>query len=376
MIGLSAVRELVTIFIVERTEQFKQYQFIFGLSREVHTLGNLFYMGAYLSVVILPFYLTLSWFDLAPRYVFCFGAFVISTCTLAMALTAFFRDHKIALELIGMLFSLSSFLIFFYDPASTDKNWVEWIAMVMPNSAFAIAIIHNNTLASLYSLVAVKVYLLVYVMVEYPDYFSEHACKWCKRAARYLPCFRQAPTLLMEEFELNEVVNSEFEQATEARKKEVVIRTEGLVKSYMVNKSLVSALNGVSMQIHKSEIFGLLGRNGAGKTTLVDILTNVTKPSAGSFLIVNNSKTMGICYQHEILYENLTVEEHLHIYSLIKPLDFESQAARKQHIDETIEMLAIEGERNKKMKELSGGNKRKLSIAIAILGRPEILIFD
>jgi ABC-type multidrug transport system ATPase subunit len=84
--------------------------------------------------------------------------------------------------------------------------------------------------------------------------------------------------------------------------KRVVIRTDNLIKTYEVNGSKVNALNGVNLKIHKSEIFGLLGRNGAGKTTLVDILTSVTTPTLGSFQIVNNKQTIGICYQHEILY--------------------------------------------------------------------------
>lgn len=77
-----------------------------------------------------------------------------------------------------------------------------------------------------------------------------------------------------------------------------MIKTEGLIKSYQVKKTVFNALNGVNIKIHKSEIFGLLGRNGAGKTTLVDILTKITKPTAGTFQIVNNKETIGICYQH------------------------------------------------------------------------------
>ena len=118
MIGLSAIRELITIFIVERNEKFRSYQFIFGLSQEVHTLGNLLYMGIYLSITILPLYLTINFFDFDLIYIFYFGSFVISTLTLALALTAFFKDHKIALEIIGMFFSLGAFLVFFYKEES------------------------------------------------------------------------------------------------------------------------------------------------------------------------------------------------------------------------------------------------------------------
>ena len=125
-------------------------------------------MGIYLSITILPFYLTINFFDFDLIYIFYFGSFVISTLTLALALTAFFKDHKIALEIIGMFFSLGAFLVFFYKEESEEKSFVEILAMIMPNSAFTIAILNKNTTAALYSLIAVKVYLIVYSVFEYP----------------------------------------------------------------------------------------------------------------------------------------------------------------------------------------------------------------
>lgn len=122
-------------------------------------------MGLYLSISILPFYLTINYFNFDLIYIFYFGSFVISSLTLALALSAFFKDHKIALEIIGMFFSLGAFLVFFYDENSQNKSFVEYIAMIMPNSSFAIAVLYRNTNAALYSLIAVKVYFLVYGIV-------------------------------------------------------------------------------------------------------------------------------------------------------------------------------------------------------------------
>lgn len=126
------------------------------------------------------------------------------------------------------------------------------------------------------------------------------------------------------------------------------------------------------MTIHKKQIFGLLGRNGAGKTTLVDILTDVCGPSSGGFYINYDQnkdqdlQKIGICYQHEILYEDLTVEQHMYFYCRIKGV----KSDYKDTIDSIINMLKIRDEFGKKVKELSGGNKRKLSIAIAVLANP------
>jgi len=69
---------------------------IFGLSERCHTLSNLFYMGLYMSVFLLPFYLTLNYYEFKIEYVLIFGSFVISSLSLTLMLTSFFADHKIA----------------------------------------------------------------------------------------------------------------------------------------------------------------------------------------------------------------------------------------------------------------------------------------
>jgi hypothetical protein len=165
LIGISALRELITIFITERLDNFRQYQMIFGMSHRTHTLSNLLYMFVYLSCFLLPFYLTINYFHFKLIYVFYFASFVISSSVLTLAFTAFFKDHKIALEIIGMFFSLSAFLPFLYDDSTETYNWTEYLAMIIPNSSFTIAILYEDTEAALLSLFFVKIYFLIYSIV-------------------------------------------------------------------------------------------------------------------------------------------------------------------------------------------------------------------
>ena len=72
----------------------------------------------------------------------------------------------------------------------------------------------------------------------------------------------------------------------------------------------------------------------------------------------------------------MTVEEHLAFYAMVKPMSQYEWEQREEEREQIVATLGIEGERHKKAKELSGGNKRKLSIAIAIIARPQVLIFD
>lgn len=83
----------------------------------------------------------------------------------------------------------------------------------------------------------------------------------------------------------------------------------------------VMAVDNMSLKIYKSEILGLLGRNGAGKTTLVDMITKVTMPSSGYIKFNEKDMKVGICYQHEILYEDLSVIDHLRFYAEIKNVE-------------------------------------------------------
>jgi len=169
LIGSTAIKELVSLFIPERTEKFRQYQFIFGLPHQVYTMSNLFYMGLYLSLLISPFFLTICYFDFDLRYVLYFGSFVVSQLTMTLAFTAFFNDFKIANEIIGMFFSLTAFLVFFYENnRENGYTFVDYLAMAMPNSSFTIAILYKNTKSSILSLFFAKIYLLIYSMVEYP----------------------------------------------------------------------------------------------------------------------------------------------------------------------------------------------------------------
>lgn len=174
---------------------------IFGVSFRVHTLSNLFYMLVYQSFFLVPFYLTLNYYKFDPAYVLDFAALVISSSTLTLALTTFFRDHKIALEVIGMLFSLGSFLPFLYD--GSEDSWLNFIVMAFPNSSFTIAILNNKPGSALISLAFVKLYLLVYSLGEFPQYFAAFFQQCCQRIGHYIPAFDRQPTHLMEEFELN-----------------------------------------------------------------------------------------------------------------------------------------------------------------------------
>ena len=153
-----------------------------------------------------------------------------------------------------------------------------------------------------------------------------------------------------------------------------IIKINNLCKNYKTKK----ALDNVSMGIIKGELFGLLGVNGAGKTTLIKILCGLTKKSDGTVFIdgFNLDKEIDkikeiidISPQETSVANNLTVKENLEFFANI-------YNAPTETIDNVVNVFKLNEVLNQKAKTLSGGYKRRLSIAIALISNPKILFLD
>ncbi|OQR91613.1 ATP-binding Cassette (ABC) Superfamily [Achlya hypogyna] len=139
------------------------------------------------------------------------------------------------------------------------------------------------------------------------------------------------------------------------------------------------AVAGLSLTLYKDQITCLLGHNGAGKTTLISMLTGMLPATAGDATLLRGlslrrdmqtiRQSIGMCPQHDVLYDDLTVLEHLHFYGRIK-------GVVAGDIDAKIADVGLTEKRHARAKELSGGMKRKLSLAIAFLGDSQIVFLD
>lgn len=142
------------------------------------------------------------------------------------------------------------------------------------------------------------------------------------------------------------------------------------------------ALKGASLNLYKNEIFALLGHNGAGKSTLINIMSGLYQSSGGKVMYngincLNNisefRKKIGICPQHDVLFNDLTVEEHLRLFANFKGVNHDNI---EKEIDNILSELELLNKRDDYSSNLSGGQKRKLSIAIALIGNSEIVFLD
>jgi ABC-2 type transport system ATP-binding protein len=151
------------------------------------------------------------------------------------------------------------------------------------------------------------------------------------------------------------------------------IAVRGLRKSY----GELAAVRGIDFEIDEGEVFGLLGPNGAGKTTTVEILEGYRKRDAGDVSVLGHDpqhpgrefrQRIGVVLQQSQLWPNLSVRE-LHRM-------FAGYYTSPRNIDEVIDLIGLGEKRNARAKTLSGGQKRRLDLGIALVGDPDLVFLD
>ncbi|XP_049818553.1 phospholipid-transporting ATPase ABCA3 isoform X2 [Aethina tumida] len=142
------------------------------------------------------------------------------------------------------------------------------------------------------------------------------------------------------------------------------------------------AVDNLNLNIDRDQITVLLGHNGAGKTTVMHMMTGMIDATKGHIYINDlNVKThmkeirlsLGLCPQHNLLFRDFTVEEHLIFFAMLKGMSYQSS---KSQASVLMKKLNIDDKRNEMTRKLSGGMKRKLCLAMAIIGNPKVLILD
>ncbi|XP_067164770.1 ATP-binding cassette sub-family A member 10-like [Apteryx mantelli] len=162
------------------------------------------------------------------------------------------------------------------------------------------------------------------------------------------------------------------------------IRLNNIKKVYKQKDKSTEALRGLFLNIYEGQITALLGHSGAGKTTLLNVLSGLTLPSEGSATIYDFKlsemgdreeirEMVGICPQFNVQFEVLTVKENLWTFAEIKGIKSKEVEREVQNI---LELLDISNIQDTQAEKLSGGQKRKLSVGIAMLGNPQVLLLD
>jgi ABC-2 type transport system ATP-binding protein len=159
----------------------------------------------------------------------------------------------------------------------------------------------------------------------------------------------------------------------------IAVRVQDLFKTY---RDGTEANRGISLEVRQGEVVSIVGPNGAGKTTFLRQLTTELRPTTGSVNVFGvdavaepgqAKQAMGITPQEAGVFERLTVREHFELFARLKHL---SKRAAREAAQKVIAELDLMGETNKSVGSLSGGQRRRILIGLAILGRPPLLVLD
>ncbi|CAO2642152.1 Phospholipid-transporting ATPase ABCA3 [Lemmus lemmus] len=160
------------------------------------------------------------------------------------------------------------------------------------------------------------------------------------------------------------------------------IKIKHLSKVFQVGNKDKVGIRDLNLNLYEGQITVLLGHNGAGKTTTMSMLTGLFPPTSGHAYIhgyeisqdmVQIRKSLGLCPQHDVLFDNLTVAEHLYFYAQLKGLSLQKCP---EEVKQMLHILSLEDKRDLRSKFLSGGMKRKLSIGIALIAGSKVLMLD
>uniref|UniRef100_A0A8D2QDF4 P-type phospholipid transporter n=1 Tax=Zonotrichia albicollis TaxID=44394 RepID=A0A8D2QDF4_ZONAL len=158
------------------------------------------------------------------------------------------------------------------------------------------------------------------------------------------------------------------------------VSIQNLVKVYRDGKKV--AVDGLTLNFYEGQITSFLGHNGAGKTTTMSILTGLFPPTSGTAFILGKDirselstirQNLGVCPQHNVLFDLLTVEEHIWFYARLKGLP---EKKVKEEMDQMATDVGLPHKLKARTSKLSGGMQRKLSVALAFVGGSKVVILD
>uniref|UniRef100_A0A674KBT4 ATP binding cassette subfamily A member 10 n=1 Tax=Terrapene triunguis TaxID=2587831 RepID=A0A674KBT4_9SAUR len=337
---------------------------------------------------------------------FLFYLYGISLMSLAFLLSSLLKKPKLT-GIVGFLFILSFGslgLAVLYNHVTEPLEWA--LGLFSP---FAFTIVHledavkgvdfSDFLEDSFPMLAIFFLLafdaLLYLMLAIyfdkvlPDKYGMHHSRlfflkpsyWFKKRKS---CVNN--DILDHEEYSDQVFNDHVEQVPpEFRGKEAIrYGINNIKKTYKDKDKTVNALRGLLLNVYEGQITALLGHSGAGKSTLLNILSGLCPPSEGSAMIYKYKvsemedleeirKIIGVCPQFNIQFEVLTVKENLRIFAKIKGIRLKEV---EQEVQKVLTMLKIKDIQDCQASNLSGGQKRKLTLGIAILGDPQVLILD
>ncbi|OMJ94066.1 hypothetical protein SteCoe_2836 [Stentor coeruleus] len=313
----------------------------------------------------------------------------------------FFKSHSTAQIFMliisfvtGSCFPSAVFVMYIFDNSRDAGKILSWILRVFPNFCFGWGVLRIGSKVSFASLegkitpidsfdiesaggcmlllgITTVVYFILVIIMEL---FETNP--------RFAQFISRKNSIFSEVYEHDNDVDAEAALAETTDPKDVQINIKNLTKSYRVGGKAFVAVNELSFSVKKEECFALLGINGSGKTTTFKMLTGEIPCDSGSAYVggknvskeLSEARTLiGYCPQFDALTENLTGKEHLNVYAHIKGIP---NNRIDEEVNNMLKYMDLEQYANILAGTYSGGNKRKLSVAMALIGNPSVVFLD
>ena len=417
---LGHVRSFMVDIIQEKSEKYREYLKINGVGNFAYISSMLLF--AYFKCLIFTVIACSGFlfikrastdFDIATIF-FLYLITAIAATHFALLITVFFTSKQLCSDIGGFVFTLVSFL--FLVVLETQSTMWYNISLLFPQNALAYVLFTNNTTNfPIYPLTLIAyisfdivVYLLLFIYLDqvFPSTFGVKR-NWCfclqrafrKRNPQTSALLHERRSLIEDfassdepmanqradyssQIDINEdedgssaLYHEKFENLSSSRR---TVYLEKISKSFGTDK----VIDDLSLMMYEKQVFCLLGHNGAGKTTTINLLTGILQHDSGEIYyggqpfqksIFSIRRSLGLCNQQDILYQDLTVYEHMKLMGKIRG---RKDPELQREIQETLQKVGLVSERNKPVKTLSGGNKRKLSLGLAVLGDVRIVFLD
>uniref|UniRef100_A0A8C3V5P2 ATP binding cassette subfamily A member 3 n=1 Tax=Catharus ustulatus TaxID=91951 RepID=A0A8C3V5P2_CATUS len=413
---------IVRAVVHEKEKKLKEYMHMMGLSNWLH--WSAWFLMFFLFLLVSVFFVTVLFCvkvseqgavltNSDPTLVFTFLAvFSISSISFNFMVSTFFSRANVAAAAGGFLYFFSYIPYFFISPRydlmshsqklasclisnvamamgaqligmfegkGTGIQWRDLMKPISVDDNFTLAQVLGMLLLDsvLYGMVAwyVEAVFPGEYGVPQPWYFFLTPSYWCGRPRTVVGKEKE------EEEDPEKALRSQYIEEEPA---DLVsgIKIKHLSKVFKVGNKTKEAVKDLTVNMYEGQITVLLGHNGAGKTTTLSMLTGLHSPTGGQAYIngyeisqdmVLIRRSLGLCPQHDVLFDNMTVEEHLHFYAGLKGYP---PSKCPEEINHILRILSLEDKRRSLTKALSGGMKRKLSIGIALIGDSKVVMLD
>ncbi|CAI2386824.1 unnamed protein product [Moneuplotes crassus] len=396
----------------EKVNRMKEYMRMMGMKDSAYVLSwaiyytlQIFIVSLEMAIVTSLYLATSSSFILVFLFFFMYG---VSLFGFILSLVAIFNNKRTG-SAAGVIIHFATFYIVHAVPKSAGY-YSRLLSSFIPNMAMSQGVevlwkledneaglnfstmthLHKNFNISSYffmCLVNTVLYTLIAIYLTYTlpnDYgLRKHplfcilpsSCKKRSKKGNYSRLNDNHEEIDMEEIKKN----TNFEPVPPHFKNRDKLSIRKLVKVY---DNGLKAVDDLSLTMYKDQIFALLGPNGAGKTSTISIITGLYEATEGEAEVFGANifdemdkirENLGVCPQYNVLFDQLTPEEHFNIFCEFKGV---SKKIRRRVIQEMLEECDLEQQKELLSKNLSGGQKRKVNVGIALLGGSKLVLLD